>query len=111
MIVPGRDSWVTELLHRAGGRNPLADDPCKSRPVTDEEVQALAPDASVICWCGVPFHRYRPDVVEGRTAWSGTPALANGQVHCVPEAFLGRPGPRLVEGLRALRAVVEAVSG
>jgi len=110
VIVPGRDSWVTELLHRAGGINPLADDPCKSRPVSDEEVRAMAPDAVVICWCGVPFHRYRPDVVAGREAWADTPALRNDQIHRVPEAFLGRPGPRVVEGLRALRAVVEAAA-
>ncbi len=111
VIVPGRDSWVTELLHRAGGVNPLADDPCKSRPVTDDEVVAMAPDAVVICWCGVPFHRYRPDVVTGRGAWADTPALRNGQVHTIPEAFLGRPGPRLVDGLRTLRAVIEATAG
>jgi len=110
VIAPGRDSWVTELLHRAGGVNPLAEDPCKSRPLTDEEVRAMAPDAAVICWCGVPYERYRPDVVEGRDGWKDTPALRNGQIHTIPEAFLGRPGPRLVEGLRALRAVVEAVS-
>lgn len=108
VIVPGRDSWVTELIARAGGINPLADDPCKSRPVTDAEVQHWAPDAVVICWCGVPFHRYRPDVVEKRTAWANTPAVQNQQIHCISEAFLGRPGPRLVEGLRALRKVVDA---
>jgi len=111
VIVPGRDSWVTQLLERAGARNPLADDPCKSRPVTDDEVRALAPDAAVICWCGVPFARYRPDVVLRREGWSSTPALRHGRVHCVPEAFLGRPGPRLVQGLAALRAVAEAAVG
>lgn len=108
VIVPGRDSWVTQLLELAGATNPL-DEPVKSRPVTDEEVLAWAPDAVVICWCGVPFEKYRPDVVERREAWAGTPALRGGQIHCVPEAFLGRPGPRLVQGLRALRAVAEAV--
>jgi len=111
VIVPGRDSWVTQLLDRAGAVNPLADDPCKSRPVTDDEVVAMAPDAVVVCWCGVPFHRYRPDVVTRREAWADTPALRHGQVHLVPEAFLGRPGPRLVEGLAALRAVAEAAAG
>jgi iron complex transport system substrate-binding protein len=108
VIVPGRDSWVTQLLELAGARNPLADDPCESRAVSDEEVTALAPDASVICWCGVPFERYRPDVVTRREGWASTPALQKGQVHCVPEAWLGRPGPRLVEGLAALRRVAEA---
>lgn len=108
VIVPGRQSWVTDLIHLAGGANPLADDDCKSRPVTDDEVVAWSPDASVICWCGVPFHRYRPDVVERRASWSSVPALVNGQVHCIPEAHLGRPGPRLVEGYRDLRRVIQA---
>ena len=108
VIVPGQDSWVTQLLDRVGAVNPL-DEPVKSRPVTDDEVVAWAPDAVVICWCGVPFAKYRPDVVERRAAWAGTPALANGAIHCIPEALLGRPGPRLVQGLRALRQVAESV--
>ncbi len=109
VIAPGRRSWVTDLLWRAGGVNPLGEDDCPSRPVTDAEVASWAPEAIVICWCGVPFAKYRPDVVERRAAWADTPALRNGQIHCVPEAWLGRPGPRLVQGLRALREVVLAV--
>lgn len=105
VIAPGRQSWVTDLLARAGGRNPLDRD-CKSAPLTDEEVQAMRPDAVVICWCGVPFHRYRTDVVTRREAWQGIPALRNGAVYTIPEAYLGRPGPRLVEGYRALRDVI-----
>ena len=66
----------------------------------------MAPDAVVISWCGVPTHRYRTDVVKRRTAWAMTPALQNGQIHPIAEAFLGRPGPRLVEGFEALRTVV-----
>ena len=108
VIVPGKASWVTDLIHLAGGRNPLADDPSKSRPVTDDEVADWAPDAAVICWCGVPFHRYRTDVVTRREAWAEVPALVNGEVHPIPEAFLGRPGPRLVDGYRALRSVVDS---
>ena len=110
VIVPGKQSWVTDLIHLAGGRNPMAVDDCKSRPVTDDEVAAWSPDAAVICWCGVPFERYRPDVVERREAWARVPALVNGQVHCIPEAHLGRPGPRLVEGYRDLRRVIQAAS-
>jgi len=111
VIVPGRHSWVTDLLTLAGGVNPLGHEDHKSRPVTDEEVVAMAPDAVVISWCGVPTKRYRTDVVERRTAWSTTPALRNGQIHPIAEAFLGRPGPRLVEGFEALRSVVLQAAG
>ncbi len=108
VIAPGRRSWVTDLLERAGAHNPLADRDCKSTPLTDAEVAALAPDVVVISWCGVPTHRYRRDVVLRRPAWRQVPAVANDRVVPVSEAFLGRPGPRLVEGYRALREIVLA---
>jgi iron complex transport system substrate-binding protein len=108
VIAPGRRSWVDDLIARAGGRNPLGDEDVKSRPLTDQEVRAIDPAAFVLSWCGVPFQKYRPDVVYDNPAWNGVAALATRQVHCVPEAFLGRPGPRLVDGYRALRAVVES---
>ena len=109
IIAPGRDSWVTQLIERAGGRNPLADDPCRSRPLTHEHAAALAPDAVVISWCGVPEHRYRTDVVTRRAGWQQVPAIARGRVVPISEAYLGRPGPRLAEGLRRLSGVVDAI--
>lgn len=108
VIVPGRDSWVTQLLDAAGGENPLADRAVKSTPITDAEALALAPDAIVISWCGVRTVKYRPDVVRRRAAWAALPALQHDRIFCVPEAYLGRPGPRLVDGVRALREIVEA---
>jgi len=107
VIVPGRDSWVNQLLDGVGGVNPLAGRAVKSQPLTDDEVLELRPDAVVISWCGVPFEKYRPDVVYRRPAWQSLPALERRRVYCVPEAYLGRPGPRLVEGHRALRRIVE----
>ncbi len=109
MIVPGRQSWVTDLIEAAGGVNPFGDEPVKSRAVRDDEVAARDPDAIVICWCGVKPEHYRPEIVRARATWAGTSALRHGQIHCIAEAFLGRPGPRLVEGFRALQNVVESV--
>ncbi len=111
VIVPGRRSWVTDLIHLAGGVNPAGDWEVLSKPITDEHARELLPDAAVISWCGVPFAKYRRDVVLRREAWKHLPALANDEVHAVPEAFLGRPGPRLVDGYRALRAIVDGISG
>lgn len=108
VIVPGRDSWVSELIERAGGRNPFAARAVKSLPVTTDEVRVAAPDAVVIAWCGVPTVRYRPSVVLQRPGWQDVPAVRHIRVHPVPEAYLGRPGPRLVQGLAALREVVAA---
>jgi len=108
VISPGRLSWAHEAILLAGGRNPLGHEAVKSRPLSDDEVAAMAPDAVVLSWCGVHPDKYRPDVVLRNPAFSATPAVRLGRVHCVGEPFLGRPGPRLVEGVRALRTVVDA---
>lgn len=106
VIVPGRDSWVTHLLEAAGAQNPLAERPVKSAPLSDEDAAGLDPDASVISWCGVRPEKYRTDVVLRRPAWQRLELVQRRRVFPVPEAFLGRPGPRLVEGVRALRRIV-----
>jgi iron complex transport system substrate-binding protein len=112
VIAPGRLSWVTDVLRAAGARNPLGAEDVKSRPLEDEEVRELAPDAFVIAWCGVRPEKYRPDVIYRNPVWAELPALRDQRVFCVPEAYLGRPGPRLVEGVRAVRAIVaELVAG
>jgi iron complex transport system substrate-binding protein len=108
VIVPGARSWVTDMLAVAGGKNPLGDEDVKSRPITDDEARAIDPDAVVIAWCGVPLAKYRPDIVARRPAWRGLRAVENGRIYPISEAFLGRPGPRLVEGVRALERVVLA---
>lgn len=110
VIAPGARSWAHEVIEAAGGVNPLGHEDRPSRPLTDEEVAELAPDAVVIAWCGVHPDKYRPDVVLRNPAFQDVPAIANRQVHCVPEAFLGRPGPRLVEGVAALRKIVDRLS-
>ena len=111
VIVPGKHSWVSDMITLVGGTNPWAKRDCKSTPVTDEEVIAAAPDAIVLSWCGVKPEKVRPDVVQKRTAWRHVPAVATDRIYCVPEAWMGRPGPRLLEGLRAIRAIVTQVTG
>ncbi len=109
VIVPGGKSWASDLIELAGGSNPLADEPVKSRPVEDEEVLSWNPDAVVISWCGVPLEKYRTRVVSRREAWAKVPALRHEQIFPISEALLGRPGPRLVDGLRQLKDVVKSV--
>jgi iron complex transport system substrate-binding protein len=111
VIVPGRHSWVSDMIRNAGGANPWSDRDCKSTPLSDDEVVAAAPDAIVLSWCGIAPAKVRPDIVNRRLPWRATPAVANRRIFCVPEAWLGRPGPRLCEGLRALRTIVSGLDG
>lgn len=109
VISPGRRSWATDVIEAAGGRAVLGHEPHKSRPMTDEEVAALDPDAVVLSWCGVHPDKYRPDVVLRNDVWRELDFVRKERVFCIGEPYLGRPGPRLVEGVRRMRDVVHAV--
>jgi iron complex transport system substrate-binding protein len=111
VIAPGRLSWVQGLLERAGAENPLGGEDVESRPLEDDEVATIAPDAILLSWCGVEPDKVRPDVVYAKEAWQGLEALREERVYLVPEAWLGRPSPRLVEGYAALRDIVEHLDG
>lgn len=111
VIAPARESWVTRLIELAGGTNPLAHEPVKSKPLSDEDAAALAPDVSVISWCGVRTEKYRTNVVLRRPAWQHLELVRKRRVYPIPEAWLGRPGPRLVLGVRALSTILREVAG
>lgn len=109
VIAPTRDSWASELIELAGGINPWGEVPGKSRPLADAEIVGAAPDLIVMAWCGVPYLNYRPEIVRRRPGWERVPAIVNGRIAAITEAWLGRPGPRLVDGYRALREQIRLV--
>lgn len=108
-ISPGRLSWVHDLLRLVGAENPLGHEALKSRPLSDAEVAELNPDAIAVSWCGVDPRKYRPEVVRRNPRWQGVKAVTRGGVVCIPEAYLGRPGPGLVAGYRALLELTQSV--
>src|SRR3546814_2894347 len=57
-------------------------------------------------WCGVKVDKYRADIVLRRDAWHDVAAIRAQRVVAISEEFLGRPGPRLVEGYRQLRTAI-----
>jgi iron complex transport system substrate-binding protein len=110
VICPTRGSWVNQLLASAGAVNPLSDREGKSETVSVELANELAPDAVVISWCGIKTEKYRPSVVYDRPGWESIPAVRNRRVYCVPEAYLGRPGPRLIDGYRAFKRIANELA-
>jgi iron complex transport system substrate-binding protein len=107
VIVPGRESWVNEMLALAGGVNPFADREAESLEISAEDAVSASPEAVVMSWCGVEEAKYRPHVVARREGWQEIPAIRNGRIVPISEAWLGRPGPRLLDGIERLREVVQ----
>lgn len=104
VIGAARRSWVQDLIERVGARNVLE---AHDAPSATPEAPPAA-DAIVMSWCGVKLENYRADVVLRREGWQDVAAIREARVHAITEAFLGRPGPRLVDGYRALRSLVES---
>ncbi len=104
-VVAARRSWVTELLALAGAENIYADLDVESIRVTPEDAIARQPDVVVACWCGIR-RLPTPERILARSGWQQTPAFRNRRVAVVSEAFFGRPGPRLAEGLEQLAALL-----
>jgi iron complex transport system substrate-binding protein len=104
-VVAARRSWITEMLALLGAENVYADLDVESVRVAPEDAIARQPDVVVACWCGI---RRLPAVerVLARPGWQATPAFRTRRVAVLSEAFFGRPGPRLAEGLEQLAAVL-----
>lgn len=109
VIVPGKQSWVSDMIHRAGGVNPWADLPVKSQPMHHDKPLAYPVDAIVMSWCGVKVQNYRAKVVRRRNTWTNLPAFKNDRIVPISEEYLGRPSPRLMEGYRQLRVLIEEI--
>lgn len=106
VIGAARRSWVHDLIERAGGHNALGHVDVRSVTAEPADLNRITPDAIVMSWCGVKVDKYRAEIVLRREDWQRTPAVRNRRVHAISEEFLGRPGPRLVEGYRALRQII-----
>ena len=104
-VVAARRSWITELLHLAGGDNVYSDLDTESVRLQPAEAIARDPDVIVACWCGA---RKLPSVarIAARPGWQDTAAVRGGRVAVFAEDLFGRPGPRLADGLERLAVLL-----
>ncbi|HLR87949.1 MAG TPA: cobalamin-binding protein [Wenzhouxiangella sp.] len=106
VIVPGRDSWVNEMLRLAGARNPWENEPAESLIVQADDALRKGPQAVIMSWCGVSEDKYHAHVVRRREGWQQVPAIAGNRIFPLSEQWLARPGPRLLDGMEKLRRLV-----
>ena len=93
--------WVPELVDIAGGREVLGQAGRHPSPPTGTPCAAAAPDVCVIAPCGY-------DAARGAAEAAASPAAT-----CAPRvvavdanAYLSRPGPRIVDGAELLAAIL-----
>jgi iron complex transport system substrate-binding protein len=103
--------WVPEMVELAGGEAVLASPAEKSVRITWEQVAESEPEIVVVMPCGyhladtvAQFRVLEPNFPE---QWRGLPAVQQGRVYAVDgSAYFSRPGPRLVDGLEILHAII-----
>jgi iron complex transport system substrate-binding protein len=108
LVVPGRDTVITELIHRAGGASVTADEPLQYPRFSMEAAVARRPDRVVIGLQGATTVEQR---LKEWPQLSLVAAVREGRVRGVDADLLHRQGPRLGEGLRALARAIHPALG
>jgi iron complex transport system substrate-binding protein len=98
LYTAGRDSYITDLVRRAGGRSVTADVPGAWPRYSDESALASRPEAIVMA-TGGSMGEANADVA---AALKTSPAVKSGRIIKIDGDYLSRPGPRLVDGLEQM---------
>ncbi len=105
--------WVPEMVELAGGRSVLGSKDAPSRETTWRDVEAAQPDIVLVMPCGYSIERTLEELAqagqvhdEWRRACEHWP-----QIYVVDAAsYFSRPGPRLVDGVELLAAILHPSS-
>ena len=102
LLAAGGGSMVSDVIERAGGRN-CQDGQEKFVRLNEEELLRLNPEVYLIQQG--PMNP-RPMPLSGRPHFATLRALQNGRVHIVDESMYSRPGPRSIEAVEELAALL-----
>ena len=94
----GRESYLTDLVRRAGGVSVTADVPTSFPRFSGEAALAARPEA-IILPTGGSMGTANSNVA---AALKSSPAVLSNRVYKLNEDHLSRPGPRLVDGLEEM---------
>ena len=101
--------WVPEQVALAGGIDVLGVPGERGVVMEWDEVVAARPDVLVLMPCGFDTRRAAEEAgaVTGRAGFADLPAARSGRVFATDgSAYFSRPGPRLVDGVEILAALL-----
>ena len=98
LYTAGRDSFITDVIRRAGGTSVTADVEGAWPKYSDESALASQPDAIII----PSFDSMNKNAAKLADSLANSPAAKNGRVYEINGDFLSRPGPRLLNGLEEM---------
>lgn len=98
LYTAGRDSFITDLIRRAGGLSVTAEVEGAWPRYSQESALAARPEA-IIMATGTGMEQGNMEVAD---ALKKSPAALTGRVYGINGDYLSRPGPRLVDGLEEI---------
>jgi iron complex transport system substrate-binding protein len=99
LIAPGRGTLITELLQRAGGESVTGTEPLAYPRLSLETVVERRPDRIIV---GRHGQGTVEELLRGWERLDAVSAVREGRVYAVDGDLVHRPGPRMIEALRAL---------
>jgi iron complex transport system substrate-binding protein len=90
----GKDSFLTEIINRAGGASVTADIATAYPRFSKETALALQPEAIILS--------ESEDNTEPNEVFKDSPALKNNRIFKINADLLSRPGPRIVDALERM---------
>jgi iron complex transport system substrate-binding protein len=98
--------WVPRMVRRAGGVDVLAAEGKHSQQISIDTVARAAPDVILVAPCGYDVERAAAEGRRLRESPRWAPLLAARAWAMDANALLSRPGPRLVDGIETLAAIL-----
>ncbi|HSP95796.1 MAG TPA: cobalamin-binding protein [Candidatus Dormibacteraeota bacterium] len=103
-------NWVPELVALGGGSDPITAAGGQSAAITWDALVASAPDVVIVAPCGFALSQTRAELslLIARPEWQALPAVRNGRAYMIDgNAYLNRPGPRLVDSAELVAGLIQ----
>ena len=97
--------WVPQLIESAGGIS-MAEPNNTSYEITLKDLIDFNPDHIVLHWHGFG-DKSKLDIVKNRKGWTALRAVFENKIHCIDDALLNRPGPRIWQGAEELQKLMK----
>ncbi len=103
LIAPGKGTLINELIQRSGGERVTGSDPLPYPRLSLETVVERRPDRIIV---GRHGQGTEAELLRGWERLGSVAAVREGRVFGVDGDLVHRPGPRMIEALRALARVI-----
>jgi iron complex transport system substrate-binding protein len=103
LIAPGQGTLISELIQRAGGESVTGAEPLPYPRLSLETVVERRPDRIIV---GRHGQATVEELLHGWERLGSVSAVREGRVFSVDGDLVHRPGPRMIEALRALARVI-----